>query len=171
MNTKAEQATGEKGSAARTIDLSRYTPAFLNRLSNRWSHASSQLYRKKFGIGISEWRLMVLLACEPWSQATRVDEVIGMDKSAVSRTLRSLELRGLATTRPNSVDPRRREMALTREGLRLHDQIAELALSRVAQLLDGFSEEEVDQLFVFLNRLEANLDRMDSPAKAGVRDD
>lgn len=161
MGTDPGGYSGGPAASARAIDLSRYTPAILNRLSNQWSAASSALYRKKFKVGMSEWRLMALLASEPWSQATRVDEVIGMDKSAVSRTLRSLERRGLVTTRPNLVDPRRREMALTEEGLRLHGQIATVALARADQLLADFTVEEVDQLFVFLNRLERNLGRME----------
>jgi len=158
METEADRRAGEFPSSANAIDLSGYLPAFLNRISNRWSYTSSEFYRKRFKIGMSEWRLMVLLASEPWSQATRVDEVIGMDKSAVSRTLRSLERRGLATTRRNHVDSRRHEMALTREGLRLHDEIARVARARADHLLDGFSDEERDRLFSFMARLERNLD-------------
>lgn len=160
MTAQAAEALDDDAASARAINLSRYAPAVLNRISNRWSNESSSLYRKRFRIGMSEWRLMALLASEPWSQAARVDQVIGMDKSAVSRTLRSLERRGLAVTRPNRTDPRRREMALTEKGQGLHGQIAKVALARADQLLADFTAEEVDQLFLFLNRLEGNLDGM-----------
>lgn len=171
MTRETDGSSSERATLPQAIDLSRYTPAFLNRISNRWANQSSWLYRKRFKIGMSEWRLMALLASEPWSQASRVDQVIGMDKSAVSRTLRSLERRRLAMTRPNPVDPRRREMALTDEGLRLHGEIAQVALARADLLLADFTPEEVDQLFVFLNRIERNLDLLEQRRQRHRRND
>lgn len=148
------------------IDLHRYVPSYITLIGNRWSRSSSSLYLKRFGIGIVEWRLMVLLAIEPWIQASRVDEVIGLDKAAVSRSLRLLEKRGLAVTRPNSVDPRRREMALTSSGRQLHDEVAALALARERNLLAGLSSREKDLLLGLLGRLQENLAILDGAAPA-----
>jgi 4,5-dihydroxyphthalate decarboxylase len=139
------------------LDLDRYAPAYMTVISNRWSSKSSAQLRERFDIGIADWRLMALLANEPWAQASRVEEVIGMDKTVVSRTAHALEARGLLVVRLNAVDPRRREMALSKEGRRLHDRVVKVALKREQRLLHGFSEADKDQLFNLLSRLQRNL--------------
>jgi len=145
------------------IDLDRYVPAAITFIANKWSRSSSTLYRRRFGVGMVEWRLMVLLAVEPWITAARADTVIGMDKAAVSRSVRQLEKHGLVALRPNAVDPRRREMALTAEGRRLHDRIAEVALERERQMLSCLSEDERERLIDMLDRIHRNLARIGTP--------
>ena len=152
--TAAEEEEVIAGSA---IDLARYVPSYITLIANKWARNASALYIREFGIGIVDWRLMSLLAIEPWIQASRVDEVVGMDKGAVSRSLRGLEKMGLVMTRRNVVDPRRREMALTPAGRRMHDKIARIALTREAVLLSGFSEEEKEVLLGFMVRMRRNL--------------
>lgn len=147
------------------IDLDRYVPAYVTFIANKWSRGSSAIYRRRFGVGMVEWRLMVLLAREPWSTAARADEQIGMDKAAVSRSVRALERRGLVTLRPAAGDPRRREMALTRKGRALHDRMAAVALERERRLLGCLEPEEVDQLISLLERVHANLPTVDGSAE------
>lgn len=143
------------------IDLSVFVPAYITLIGNRWARSSSALYRKHFGIGIVEWRLMVLLANEPWIQASRVDEVIGMDKGAVSRTARVLAERGLLALRKSAADPRRREMDLTAAGRALHDQIIGITLARENRLLAGLSVKERETLVGFLGKMQANLNSLE----------
>ncbi len=142
---------------SRPIDLGRYVPAFVTFIANKWSRSSSALYRRQYGIGIVEWRLIVLLAIEPWITAARCDQVIGMDKAAVSRSVRLLEKRGLIATRQNAVDSRRREMALTAAGCALHDEIAVVALDREARLLSCLKGDEIETLVGLLDRIHQNL--------------
>lgn len=161
-NTAARLSEGRaKKKTSKVIDLSRYVPAFITLIGNRWARSSSALYRKHFGIGIVEWRLIVLLANEPWIQASRVDEVVGMDKGAVSRSARFLKELGLLQLRRNASDPRRREMALTAAGRRLHDQIIGISLNREKCLLAGFSRKDKDTLIALLTRMQANLNALD----------
>jgi DNA-binding MarR family transcriptional regulator len=149
--SKKKSYVGRRGGTP--IDLDHYVPSFITTIANKWSSSSSELYRRKYDIGIVEWRLMALLANEPWIQASRVDAVVGMDKAAVSRGVRPLEQRGLIQTRPNEVDPRRKEMALTPEGRKLHDKIAALALARQEQLLCELKADERRVLLDILRRV------------------
>ena len=93
MNKSAEALAVDE-QAGSGIDLVQYVPSFVTVVANKWARSSSALYLNLFGIGIVDWRLMGLLAVEPWIQASRVDEVVGMDKGAVSRSLQTLEKRG-----------------------------------------------------------------------------
>ena len=46
--------------------LDSYTPAYLTFLANKLYGGASAIYRRRFGVGIVEWRIMSLLAIEPW---------------------------------------------------------------------------------------------------------
>ncbi len=164
---QAASADEDQPGVAQPIDLGRYVPAFVTFIANKWSRSSSALYRRQFGIGIVEWRLIVLLAIEPWITAARCDQVIGMDKAAVSRSVRLLEKRGLIATRQNAVDSRRREMALTAAGCALHDQIAVVALNREARLLSCLNANEIDTLVALLDRIHQNLPALTQPPRRG----
>ena len=73
------------------LDLARYVPALITFLANKLSASASGQYRKMFGVGIVEWRVIALLAVEPETTANSVSNVIGLDKALVSRTVKKLK--------------------------------------------------------------------------------
>ena len=139
------------------LDLDNYAPALLTFLANKLTVGANALYRERFGVGITEWRVMALLAIEAPITAARICQVIGLDKAPVSRTLASLEAAGLVRVKLDGSDARRRPVALTASGRRLHDRIIKLALAREAQLLECLNVAERRTLLRLLNRLHANL--------------
>jgi DNA-binding MarR family transcriptional regulator len=140
------------------LDLERYAPALLTFLANKLTHTASLRYRREFGVGIIDWRIIALLAIEPCIPATRICRVIGLDKGPVSRSLALLEGKGLAVARADGSDGRRRLLSLTRTGRALHDRILPAALERERRLLSCLAPTEVDTLLGLLNRLHSNLD-------------
>jgi DNA-binding MarR family transcriptional regulator len=143
---------------AMRLDLERYVPGLLTFLANKLSRGASVLYRKHFGVGIIEWRVMALLAIEPGITAARVCHVIGLDKAPASRALSGLRQRGLVVEERDTRDQRRRLARLTPAGVALHDRIIEVALERERLLLGCLEAAERDALIALLNRLHANLD-------------
>lgn len=143
---------------APTIDLERYVPGLLTFLANKLSRGASMLYRRHFGVGIIEWRVMALLAIEPGITAARICHVIGLDKAPASRALSALRAQGLVEEERDPRDQRRRLARLTAEGHALHDRIIALALARERHLLGCLDRAERETLIALLNRLHANLD-------------
>jgi DNA-binding MarR family transcriptional regulator len=143
--------------SAKALDLDNYVPAYLTFLANKLSSGASAIYRRRFGIGIVDWRIMALLAIEPWIVAGRVCEVIGLDRAAVSRSVRFMVANGLVETRFHNGNERRQFLALTRDGILLHDKIVKVALAREEQLLDGFSDQERKTAIKLLARMHAQL--------------
>src|ERR1700675_3873909 len=82
-----------------TLDLERYVPAFVTFIANKLSRSATALYQKRFGVNVTEWRMMSLLAIEPGITASRICYVIGFDKGPVSRTLALMQKRGLIAIR------------------------------------------------------------------------
>lgn len=143
------------------LDLDNYAPALLTFLANKLTVGADALYRRRFGVSITEWRIMALLAIEAPIPAARICQVIGLDKAPVSRCLASLAAAGLVRVRPDGEDARRRPVALTAAGRRLHDRIIPVALEREARLLGCLNVAERQALLALLNRLHANLPAVD----------
>ncbi|NTY90349.1 MarR family winged helix-turn-helix transcriptional regulator [Pseudomonas putida] len=139
------------------LDLARYVPALLNFLSNKLSSGASQCYRKHFEIGVVEWRMLSMLAVESGITANRICQVIGLDKSAVSRSLHALEVAGRVCTEVDPADGRRYTVSLTESGKELYNRVLKVALERERRLLSGLSESEVDTLINLLGRLNAQV--------------
>jgi DNA-binding MarR family transcriptional regulator len=139
------------------LDLDRYVPALINFISNKLSRGASSLYLKTFGVGVTEWRIMSLLAIEGAISVNRIAHVIGFDKGLISRTVQALEKRDIVSTAPDEQDGRRHTISLTPVGLALHDRIIQVALERERRLLADFSPAEIDTLIDLLKRMHAQI--------------
>jgi DNA-binding MarR family transcriptional regulator len=159
--TKRSHAASPQENGSRTssmaLDFKDYVPAHLTFLANKISSGASAVYRPRFGVGITEWRIMALLAREAWVSPRWVSEATGLDKGAVSRSIQSLREAGHVEVRPDQYDRRSQILALTPKGLALHDRIVQLARKREQKLLSGFSSEERALLTQFLARMESQV--------------
>lgn len=144
------------------LDLDRYVPGLLNFLSNKLSTGASSCYRKHYGIGVVEWRMLSMLAVENRISANRICQVIGLDKSAVSRALQALATAGFVTSQMDEKDARRHTVSLTANGRNLHDRVFKAAMERERRLLSNLSAEEVDTLIDLLTRLHGNVDQVNA---------
>ena len=133
---------GDARSSPKALDLENYAVAYLTWIANKVSSSASVIYRKRFGVGVTDWRIMALLAVEPWIPAGRISEVIGFDKAVISRSLAFMQERGLVETRFHDNNFRRQFIALTKQGLELHDRIVDVAREREEFLLADLSDEE-----------------------------
>jgi len=149
--------------AGARLDLERYVPALLTFITNKLTHGASNLYRKHFGVGVIEWRCMALLAIEPWIAPGRICQVIGLDKAAVSRSVRALRQGGLVEVRANSQRSRFLEIALTDRGRALHDRILRVALERERRLLADLTDHERETLIVALNKMHGRIPQVNAP--------
>lgn len=154
--------------AARTcervaLQLDRFLPYRLSVLSNRVSSAISRVYSERFGLGVTEWRVMAVLGQSPDLSAGEVAERTAMDKVAVSRAVARLGERGLLQRETHDDDRRRSVLALSADGHAVHDEIVPLALAFEQRLLGGMDAGERALLFRLLDRL----DELELRAEAG----
>jgi DNA-binding MarR family transcriptional regulator len=140
------------------LDLDRYVPAFITFIANKLSNSATVFYQKNFGVNVTEWRIMSLLAIEPGIPASRICQVIGFDKGPVSRTLSLLQKRGLVTIRTAPDDGRTHSISLTAKGRATHDRVIVAALERERRLLSVLRKDEREVLIDLLRRVHGNLD-------------
>ncbi|MGY8666083.1 MarR family transcriptional regulator [Bradyrhizobium sp. UFLA05-109] len=153
-STRSRQTSTEAGP---TLDLERYVPAFITFIANKLSNSATAFYQREFGVNVTEWRIMSLLAIEPGIPASRICQVIGFDKGPVSRTLASLDKRGLVTIRSDPNDGRTHSISLTAKGRATHDKVIVAAFARERRLLSCLSKDEQEVLIDLLRRLHENL--------------
>lgn len=139
------------------LDLDGYIPFLISAIGNKWSRSSSGLYLKEFGVGVTEWRTIAMLAIEPRITAYRICQVIGLDKAAASRALKGLEERGLVKSWQEDPQNHRKLVELTPEGWALHDRIIVVARKREGIMLADLSRDEVATLAGLLRRLHKRI--------------
>ena len=142
------------------IDMNAFIPALLTNLAQKITTSASAAYRPQFGVGITEWRIMALLAAEPWTAPVKICEATGLDKAAVSRSLRELVEAGLAESLEDGASQRRLPFALTGRGLAVHDRIVAFAREREEHMLKGFSASERAQFAGFVARMHRQIDAL-----------
>lgn len=140
-------------SAHAVLELDRFLPYRLSVLSNRISAEIAALYQERFGIGVTEWRVMAVLGRYPQVSAVEVAERTAMDKVAVSRAVNALLERGLLLREMHSDDRRRSVLALSPAGFEVYDQIVPLALDYERRLLDSLSPGERRRFDTLLDAL------------------
>ena len=150
-----------------TLDLDRYVPAFITFIANKLSNSATTFYQREFGINVTEWRIMSLLAIEPGIPAARICHVIGFDKGPVSRTLGAMEKRGLVMIRSDPNDGRTHAISLTAKGRATHDRVIAAALDRERRLLACLSRDEQEALIDLLRRLHENLGAVTGDPRGG----
>jgi DNA-binding MarR family transcriptional regulator len=147
------------------VDLDRYVPALITFIANKLSRSATVLYQKRFGVNVTEWRILVLLAIEPGIPASRICHVIGFDKGPVSRTLSLMQEQGLVTIKADPNDGRSHSIAMTPKGRAIHDQIMVVALERERRLLGCLDGEEREVLIGLLGRVHGNLAAVTEPGE------
>lgn len=134
----------------------RYVPGLMLWISNKLSSSASQLYAPKFGIGLTDWRVLAYFDFHPWSTAAQACASMGFDKAAVSRSVAWLLNGGWIKSRPCGL--RKIEYSTTATGKALNKKVSVLALAREEALLTGFSASERETLIELLHRMLGNLD-------------
>ena len=145
----------------KAIDLENYCSYYFIVIANRLSRGASAIYREKFGVGVVEWRCMVMLAMEEGVNAARISEVSSINKSLVSRALAKLEEQEYIEDYSGSTKRKPRLMQFTSAGRRLYEQMLEVTLLREKKFRKGLSGAEVSELLRMLRILFDNTDALD----------
>jgi DNA-binding MarR family transcriptional regulator len=124
------------------IDLDRFLPYRLSVLTNLVSSTIADTYRRRFRLGIPEWRVLAVLARYPGLSAAEVAQRTQMDAVAVSRAVARL-LAARRLRRAVSRDDRRRSvLSVTAAGAAVYRAVAPLALGYERELLASLGGPE-----------------------------
>ena len=130
-------------------------------VANRLNRSASAFYRNHFGIGVQEWRLLLVL--DRAEKLTVGDAAIAadIDTAAASRALKTLKDRDYVTLEMTSSRGRATIARLTPEGQDLCGKLRDANAMRAAQIIAGLSPEDVKKLHDILGQILCNVEKMD----------
>ncbi len=135
------------------LELERFLPYRLSVLSNTISAAIARDYGERFGLAVTEWRVLAVLGRYDGLSAVEVAERTAMDKVAVSRAVNSLLKSGRIKRGTHVEDKRRSVLSLSAKGRKVYDEVAPTALRYERELLSVLDREERAWLERILNKL------------------
>ena len=171
METKKKKPRKQtrKGSGAADaplhLDMHHYVPGLLTWLYNRLSNESSKIYRKWYGLGVTDCRVIGFLGVNGESTAANMSRYIALDKAAISRSI--LLLKESALVESKQFAGRRVGLQLTATGKVRYQDIVAFVLEQEKALLSGFTAGERDFLLNLLHRMLNNLDQVVHVVPAG----
>ena len=125
-----------------SLDLEHFLPYRLSVLSNRLSQGIAETYEERFGLSVTEWRVIAIVGRYPGLSATEVAQRSAMDKVAISRAVRRLLDHGRIEREHNNTDRRARHLRLSRSGREIYDEIVPAALAYEQRIRDALTPEE-----------------------------
>jgi DNA-binding MarR family transcriptional regulator len=140
-----------------TLDLETFLPYRLSVLTNHISRGLADIYSERFGISVTEWRVIAVLGRDRGLSANEVAERTAMDKVAVSRAVARLLERELLLRGMHDSDRRRSVLALSPAGEAVYDVVAPLALEYQQRVMAPLDADERATLLRLMDKLEASL--------------
>lgn len=146
----------------RSAEVNRFLAAYLMGVANRLAAGASSHYRRRHGLGMSEWRTLMGIGSTGQRIVREVAEMADLDVALVSKSLKALLARGLVSVTATQSRGRAARVALTPEGEALVKQLRAEALRRNRRLLAAFTPDEARQLWALLERVESQVEYMNA---------
>ena len=124
-------------------------------LSNLVNRGLARLYSVRFGLTISDWRVLTVISRYPGVSSNAICELAAMDKVRVSRAVSRLLESGRIERRSDERDRRRAKLFATEDGLDIHAQVVPVARAYEAKLVAALSDREAHPLDHLLGTLES----------------
>lgn len=144
------------------MQLERFLPYRLSRLSEFVSAEIRPVYRDMYGLNRPEWRVLAALAEIGPATAKEVGTHSAQHKTKVSRAVVELERRRWLTRIEDTRDRRSELLALTKAGRQAYQALAEPLLAREAEILSRLAPKDRTKFLTALATFEEALDLADN---------
>ena len=134
--------------------LDDFLPFRLNMLAQVASQRLSQIYARRFGLDIPQWRILANLASRGAMTAQEIASFTHSHKSTISRAVAELEARNLIERAASERDRRAFALRLTVGGKKLFAELVPLVLDFEASIFEQMSRSEKECLSASLTALE-----------------
>ena len=166
-----DSAPAKTAKSGARLDLFKFVPFRLNRLSAEVSSALSAEYQARYGLDIPEWRVLATLgfrndACS----AQYIAHCTRTHKSTISRAVTTLMKRQMIERVENEDDRREFRLRLTRKGKTLYEQLIPRLLRKEHEILSCLSAQERKDFAGMLGKIEKSLDLVQTAGEAGVKE-
>lgn len=136
-----------------SFDLADFLPYMLNQAAEESSLAFQRVYKGRYGMLRTEWRVLFHLGMYGQMTAKEISERARIHKTKVSRAVQKLTGRRLLTRTRDGRDRRSEHLDLTPAGLAAYRDLRKVAEDYDDRLEAQFTRGEVALLRIMLRRL------------------
>lgn len=119
-------------------------------LANR---QSDQVLQEQLGIGMSQYRILQVLAANPSIQQKQIASLLGQTEASISRQVKLMQSKSMIVARVNPKNRREHRTTLLPLGERLLDAGTQVLLKYYQPLMQGMGHKEQAQLLRSLGSL------------------
>jgi DNA-binding MarR family transcriptional regulator len=148
------------------FDLEAFLPYALNRAAEAASRGFQAIYKARYGMLRTEWRVLAHLGRYGEMTARDICTRADLHKTKVSRAVKALEARRFLTRRTVETDRRQEVLALTQAGAAAYRQLADEARAYDAALAAGLAPADLAALRRTLRILSSPEEPAASPRRA-----
>lgn len=130
-----------------------YIAVLVTSLAGRLNRGASSYYLREFGIGMTEFRIVLAVGLAKGLNVGEVATAADIDKAAASRSLRLLQGRGIVEMEQTSTRGRAAIVHLTPEGKAFEREVKKAARRRDRLLIAGLSAQERAQATALILKL------------------
>lgn len=124
------------------FDLQNFLPYLLNQAAEESSLSFQQVYKGRYGMLRTEWRVLFHLGIYGQMTAREIGERSKMHKTKISRAVAKLAERRFLTREKDEADRRLERLELTPAGQKAYRDLRDVAQDYDVKLSAQFSEEE-----------------------------
>ena len=135
------------------FDLRDFLPYLLNQAAEESSLAFQNVYKDRYGILRTEWRVLFHLSIYGGMTAREICTRTRMHKTKISRAVRKLEDRRYLTRQRDDSDRRLEQLELTQAGRAVYEDLHSVAAKYNADLVARLAPEDVPALQRALRKL------------------
>ena len=135
------------------FDLQNFLPYLLNRAAEESSLEFQQVYKDRYGMLRTEWRVLFHLGNYGKMTAKEIGSSARIHKTKISRAVHRLQRRRYLHRHRSETDRRVEELTLTPAGQAVYQDLCSIAAQYDAKLAGLFSVEETALLRKMLRRL------------------
>lgn len=143
------------------FDLQTFLPYLLNQAAEAASRNFLPIYRDRYGMTRTQWRIMAHLGKSGALTAREICDLSHVDKTKVSRGIAALENAGLLSRRPSEADRRSEILSLTDRGRAAFADLGRRALAFDHVLRERLGAKDSQVLAGLLRRLADGLADVD----------
>lgn len=126
-------------------------------VARRASRICAAEYESKFGLTMTELRLIAQVGRFGAISAKEISDKISVDQVAISRAVIKCVRRGLLREKPNPRDRRSKTLVLTAPGEKFYQRFLPKACALAARMESGLTSTEIRSLKKLLKKLDAHL--------------
>lgn len=114
---------------------------------------SDQVLQERLGIGMSQFRILMLLQLEPGVQQRKLADCLGQTEASISRQIKLMADKGLLTVAVNPKSKREHVMVLTPKGVKITEAAKDVLAGYNQPVNDLLGEKQRKQLSEMLASL------------------